>query len=33
LRQGGLAVRHDGERVVARFPDELWIGAWEFRAA
>jgi len=33
LRQGGVAVRRDGERVVARFPDELWIGAWEFRAA
>jgi hypothetical protein len=33
LRQGGLAARRDGERLVARFPEELGVGAWEFRAA
>jgi hypothetical protein len=33
LRQGGLAPRRDGERLVARFPEELGVGAWEFRAA
>jgi hypothetical protein len=33
LRQGGLVARRDGERLVARFPAELGVGAWEFRAA
>jgi hypothetical protein len=33
LRQGGLLARRDGERLVACFPEELGIGAWEFRAA
>ena len=33
LRQGGLAPRRDGERLVVRFPEELGVGAWEFRAA
>ena len=30
LRQGGIAVRRDGERLVARFPEELGVGAWVF---
>ncbi len=30
LRQGGIAMRRDGVRLVARFPDELGLGAWVF---
>lgn len=30
LRQGGIAVRRDGERLVARFPTELGVGTWTF---
>jgi hypothetical protein len=30
LRDGGIAVRCDGERLVARFPDELGTGTWVF---
>jgi hypothetical protein len=33
LRQGGLVARRDGGRLVACFPEELGVGAWEFRAA
>jgi hypothetical protein len=30
LSRGGIAARHDGERLVARFPEELGLGAWVF---
>jgi len=30
LRRGGLAARRDGKRLVARFPQELGVGAWVF---
>jgi hypothetical protein len=30
LRHGRIAVRRDGMRLVARFPDELGLGAWVF---
>jgi hypothetical protein len=30
LRAGGIAPRHDGGRLVARFPAELGVGAWTF---
>ena len=30
LRGGGIAVRRDGERLVARFPAALGVGAWVF---
>ena len=33
LRRGGIAPRRAGARLVARFPEELGVGAWEFRAA
>ncbi len=33
LRRGGIAPRRSGDRLVARFPDELGIGAWVFVAA
>ncbi|HEY2136257.1 MAG TPA: VOC family protein [Xanthobacteraceae bacterium] len=33
LRQGGIAVRRDGGRLIARFPDELGVGAWVFEEA
>ncbi len=32
LRHGGIGVRRDGERLVARFPDELGQGSWVFVA-
>ena len=32
LRDGGIAARRDGERLVVRFPQELGIGAWVFGA-
>ena len=30
LRRGGMALRHDGDRLLAQFPDELGVGAWAF---
>ncbi|MBO0711741.1 MAG: VOC family protein [Acetobacteraceae bacterium] len=30
LRRGGIAARRDGDRLIARFPDALGIGAWVF---
>jgi hypothetical protein len=30
LRRGGIASRREGERLVARFPEDLGIGAWVF---
>jgi hypothetical protein len=30
LRRGGIAVQRDGTRLVARFPQELGVGAWVF---
>lgn len=30
LRRGGIAARREGDRLIARFPDALGIGAWVF---
>jgi hypothetical protein len=30
LRRGGIATRREGARLVAPFPAELGLGAWEF---
>jgi hypothetical protein len=32
LRGGGIATRRVGDRLIARFPEELGIGAWVFEA-
>jgi hypothetical protein len=30
LRGGGVRMRRDGDRLIARFPDELGVGVWAF---
>ena len=30
LRRGGIATRRGGDALVARFPEELGLGAWVF---